>query len=101
VFTKPLFTKKNQFFSVFATQGGQQQPRLGIVVAKRYVRLAVERNKLKRVIRESFRHQQKQLAGLDVVVVVKKNFVAQLMSKTQLPGFFVGLGDKQSSRCKS
>lgn len=71
------------------------------MVAKRYVRLAVERNKLKRAIRESFRHQQLQLAGLDVVVVVKKNFAAQLRAGDRLPAFFVGLGDTKSSHYKA
>lgn len=101
MFAEPIYTKKNQFFSVFATPGSQQQPRLGIVVAKRNVKLAVERNRLKRAIRESFRHQCQQLTGLDIVVVVKKNFVSQLRAKDAVPGFFVGLGDKKSSHYKA
>ena len=66
------------------------------MVAKRNVRLAVERNKLKRVIRETFRHKYQQLQGLDVVVVVKKNFIEQAEATKQLAGFFVGIGDKRS-----
>ncbi len=44
--------------------------RLGMVVAKKNVRLATARNRIKRVIRESFRQQQVQLDTMDVVVVV-------------------------------
>jgi len=43
-------------------------PRLGIVVGKRAVRRAVDRNRLKRAIRESFRHEQHRLPSLDIVV---------------------------------
>lgn len=42
--------------------------RLGLVIAKRYAALAVTRNALKRVIRESFRHQRLALPPQDYVV---------------------------------
>ena len=45
-------------------------PRLGLAVARRAVRRAVARHRLKRLIRESFRHHAERLGGLDVVVVV-------------------------------
>lgn len=60
------------------------QGRLGIVVAKRNVRLAVNRNRLKRLIREAFRQQQHCLPGLDVVVVVRKDFAAQANERNKL-----------------
>ena len=44
--------------------------RLGLVIPKRQVRLAVHRNRLKRWIRESFRHHQQQLPAADIVVRV-------------------------------
>lgn len=43
--------------------------RLGIIVGKRSARQAVKRNQIKRILRESFRLHQHQLAGLDVVVI--------------------------------
>jgi len=46
--------------------------RLGLVIGKKNVKLAVERNRLKRQIRESFRHHQAKLAGLDLVVIARK-----------------------------
>ena len=45
-------------------------PRLGIVVAKRVLRRAVDRNRVRRVIRESFRLARRRLPGLDIVVLV-------------------------------
>lgn len=45
--------------------------RLGLVVAKKHARLAVQRNRLKRLLRESFRHHKAELTGLDIVALVK------------------------------
>ena len=43
--------------------------RLGLAISKKNCRFATDRNRIKRVIRESFRHHQPTLAGLDVVVI--------------------------------
>jgi ribonuclease P protein component len=45
--------------------------RLGLVVAKKNAKLAVQRNRLKRLLRESFRHHQHALRGVDIVALVK------------------------------
>ena len=45
--------------------------RLGLAVPKKHINKSVDRNRLKRIIRESFRQRKKQLEGKDVVVVVK------------------------------
>ena len=44
------------------------EPRLGLAIARKKVRRAVDRNRIKRIIRESFRHQ-KALKSLDIVVI--------------------------------
>ena len=44
------------------------QSRFGLIVAGKIERLAVRRNRLKRILREVFRARQQELAGLDVVV---------------------------------
>lgn len=46
-------------------------PRLGITVSKKNVRKAHDRNRVKRLIRESFRLNQHKLPQIDIVVVVK------------------------------
>lgn len=43
--------------------------RLGLAVSRRTSKRAVDRNRIKRVIRESFRQHRRQLRGLDVVVI--------------------------------
>lgn len=49
---------------------GMNHPRLGLAVGRRVARRSVVRHRLKRQIRESFRHHAERLGGLDVVVVV-------------------------------
>ncbi|WP_263081428.1 ribonuclease P protein component [Endozoicomonas sp. Mp262] len=59
---------------ILAKVGKQENPRLGLVVAKKNIRHAVSRNRAKRHIRESFRLSQSRLDHLDVVVLVRRGF---------------------------
>ena len=45
-------------------------PRIGLTVAKKYVKRAHERNRIKRLTRESFRLSQHSLPAMDFVVIV-------------------------------
>ena len=45
-------------------------PRLGLVVAKKGIRLAVKRNQMKRTIREHFRKMADSLPPIDIVVQI-------------------------------
>ena len=47
-------------------------PRLGIVIAKRNVKRSVDRNLIKRIIRESFRKCKTRLPANDYVVILKR-----------------------------
>lgn len=42
---------------------------MGLAISKKHCRLAVSRNRIKRLVRESFRRHQQELAGIDVVVL--------------------------------
>lgn len=55
-----------------AKENSLDHPRLGLVIAKKNIRLAVERNRVKRIIRESFRLHQHQLPAVDVIVLARK-----------------------------
>lgn len=46
-------------------------PRLGLVVAKKNIRKANQRNRVKRIIRESFRHTRERMLPHDCVVLVR------------------------------
>lgn len=54
---------------VRARKNGLQYSRLGLVISKKSVKTAVNRNRVKRLVRESFRQHQERLCGLDVVVM--------------------------------
>ncbi|GMQ96974.1 MAG: ribonuclease P protein component [Gammaproteobacteria bacterium] len=56
------------------------QPRLGIAVPKKHVPLSVQRNRLKRLVRESFRAHQNKLMPLDIVIMARSN-VAELSNR--------------------
>jgi ribonuclease P protein component len=72
VFDDAPFRASHQYFLILARLNNQPSARLGLVMAKKHMRLAVERNRMKRLIRESFRLQQQELAGLDIVVLSRK-----------------------------
>jgi ribonuclease P protein component len=59
-------------FTVLYRSSGLDHPRLGMTTSAKRVRSAVRRNRIRRVVRESFRLAQARLAGLDVVVLVKE-----------------------------
>lgn len=59
----------DRHFTVLACPNGLAYPRLGLAISRKVARSAVARNRIKRIIRESFRRQQAQLAGLDWVVM--------------------------------
>ena len=40
-----------------------------MAIAKKHCKQATARNRIKRIVRESFRHHQALLAGLDIVVM--------------------------------
>lgn len=66
---KAGYRSADNLFLVLALPNRMSYARLGLAVSKKNCRRAVDRNRVKRVIRESFRHQQDLLQGLDIVVV--------------------------------
>ena len=46
--------------------------RLGLAISKRVSKRAVERNRIKRLVRESFRHIRLQLPDVDVMVMARE-----------------------------
>lgn len=86
VFANPV-KSTDKYFTLLAIQNELGHARLGLAIAKKTIRRAVDRNMLKRVIRESFRSQQWQLGTMDIVVLARKDAlgipVSQLRSALQ------------------
>lgn len=50
---------------------GLNYPRLGLVIAKKNIRQSVQRNRVKRIIRESFRLHQHLLPNIDMIILAR------------------------------
>jgi len=59
-------------FSIQARSNGLPYARLGIVAGRRAVARSVDRSFAKRLVRERFRHNRDKLAGLDVLVRLRR-----------------------------
>lgn len=70
VFSKPLRFGSSHI-TILVTPNSDNNNRLGLAIAKKRVKLAVQRNRIKRQIRESFRLNQHNLPHIDIVVMVK------------------------------
>lgn len=71
VFDDATFKVSSRELLILARPNALGCARLGLVVAKRHLRLSVQRNRAKRVARESFRHCQAMLSGLDGIVLAR------------------------------
>jgi ribonuclease P protein component len=63
--------------TVLATTNSRNVPRLGLVISRKAAGSAVARNRIKRQVRESFRHCQEQLGNLDIVVIGRAGMAMQ------------------------
>ncbi|BCX83040.1 ribonuclease P protein component [Methylomarinovum caldicuralii] len=61
----------DRYFTVLMRANDKGHARLGLAIAKRKIRKATARNRLKRIIRESFRLNRPQLPAADFVVLAK------------------------------
>jgi ribonuclease P protein component len=57
---------------VFARPNGLAHARIGIIAGKRVASRAVDRNRVKRLVREMFRLMRHRLDGVDVVVQLRR-----------------------------
>jgi len=70
VFQDP-FRVASPLFTILCKPNSLGHPRLGLTVAKKRVKLAAQRNRIKRCARDSFRRHQHQLPPVDLVLMVK------------------------------
>ncbi len=72
VFDSPSGKAPGKCVLLLARDNGLDHPRIGLVIGKKAVRLAVERNRIKRIARDSFRLHQDLIGALDIVVIARK-----------------------------
>ncbi|HKF93967.1 MAG TPA: ribonuclease P protein component [Gammaproteobacteria bacterium] len=59
----------DQAFTVLARQNSCEHARLGLAISRKCAKNAVARNRIKRLVRESFRLAQHKLPAVDIIVM--------------------------------
>ena len=85
------------FFAVTASNNDTGAARLGMAVAVRTAGGAVERNRIRRIIRESFRLHQHELPAVDLVVSARPSARAAAARALQLS--LAGLWKRIGEQC--
>jgi len=84
VFADPV-KSTDKYFTVLAINNPLPHPRLGLAIAKKAIKKAVARNRIKRTVRESFRLQRHQIVNIDIVVLARGDAAkadAQILRKS-------------------
>jgi ribonuclease P protein component len=64
-------------FKVFYLASGRKEARLGIIASKKTLSRAVDRNRAKRIIRETFRQHKIRFRRLDLVVMIRRAYAQE------------------------
>ena len=73
IFSSPDKKHSTDNFLLLCKDNCLEHPRLGVAIRKKDIKLAVNRNRIKRKIKGSFRSKLLELQKKDYVVLVKKN----------------------------
>ncbi len=69
VFKQARLRSSDRYLTLLALPTEQPGSRLGLAISRKSARRAVDRNRIKRIIRDSFRRYQHQLPAMDIVVI--------------------------------
>lgn len=61
-----------RYFRLYVSRNGLPQARIGIIASRRVAPRAVDRNRMKRLVREVFRTMAERPAGVDIVVELRR-----------------------------
>lgn len=73
--------------------------RIGIIVGKRVANSAVARNRIRRIVRDSFRFNQEKLTGWDIVVIARQQ--CDTLSKEKIRKGIDDLWEKLMTSCRN
>lgn len=76
VFAKPI-RSADAYFTLYArwAVGTESHARLGLAISRKSARRAVDRVRIKRIVRESFRRHRVDLTAVDVIVTCRTDAV--------------------------
>lgn len=98
VFKKNSKTLKTAEFLFLSTDNFMGKNRLGIIVGKKNVSLSVERNRLRRLIREGFRTILPSRLGIDLVVLVRSGVKHNKNVWPSLKKLFLSVSNKEQGK---
>lgn len=98
VFQNNLRVKDDCITLVLGKTSGTSS-RLGMAIAKKQVKRAVDRNRLKRLLRESFRKRIKNLPPVDIVIMVRHNILS--LSNQEIYARLEKLWQKVADKCEN
>lgn len=61
-----------RLYTILICKNNQEHPRLGFTISKKKAKLAVDRNRIKRVTREQFRLNASELPAIDMVFIARQ-----------------------------
>jgi len=99
VFDSPDIRLSGRCVLVLVRFNQLEHHRLGLVIGKKNVKLSVERNRVKRQIREHFRKEILAVPGLDMVMVARKGLAD--LSNAELQIEFATLWRRLLRQCSA
>ena len=69
VFSNTQCKSADRLLTLLAAPNDCDHARLGLAISKKRIKTAVERNRLKRLVRDSFRRHRDELENIDIVVI--------------------------------
>ena len=84
VFDKALKVH-NKAFTLLARKNQYDHPRLGLVIAKKNLKFAFQRNRIKRILREHFRLNTQIILNFDLVILTRREISS--LSKEDIIGY--------------
>lgn len=97
IFDHPIKAVSNHL-TLLAKPNQASHPRLGLTIAKKKEKTAVGRNRVKRIVRDSFRLNQHNLPNIDIVVIAR-NQIGEA-TNAQLHEQLDKLWKKLAKRCR-
>ena len=90
---------RDRFFDLVVHPRLGEAARLGLAISRKSLPRAVDRNRIKRLVRESFRGRAGSLPGVDVIVMVRA--ASRSAEAAALRSGLDGLWDQVCERCRT